>query len=60
MARCFALMKHLQNFHKSPKIDHNEFVVTNSPRTKWHSFTSELLEKEPGRGWGECRESGRK
>lgn len=60
MARCFPLMNHFQNFHKIPKIDHNEATVTNSPRTKWHSFRSELMGNESGRRWGEWRESRRK
>lgn len=53
MTRCFPLMNHHQIFHKNPKIDHNEFPVTNSPRTKWHILKVGCQEMKSGRGWGE-------
>lgn len=52
MTRCFPLMNHHQIFHKNPKIDHNEFPVTNSPRTKWHIFKSGLPGNEIWQGMG--------
>ena len=53
VTRHFSLMNHLQIFHKNTKIDHNEFLVTNSPRTKCHILEMGCQEIISDRGWGE-------